>query len=1759
MRRLATLLLTALYFGISGLPLKAQNYDTATYWIEESIKSNADFYEIEAIMTDYFRRNEDARMNSRSYKAFNRWADFWRTRLVADPEKKGKIMDASDLYSSVLAQIPQGDGNSALYTADWSTNGPGEFSQKQVKGLVESIAIDQTSPGMQTIYAGTNASGIWKTTDGGKYWQCVSDRSGYSNVGVQDIIIDPNNPKTIYAATGLSTYGRSYGYGILKSSNSGATWSQLTFPESSAVIKRLSFKPGSSTHMVALYSQGKDAHSKYNKIYVTKTAGNDWELIFKRIVNNGTKFFIDIEFEQSNPNNIYLATIGKWSGYSGSEIWKITNIFCGDTNQMQHIRLDNLPGYPQLYAERVSIAIDPHNGDLYAAGNYSDISNPNLLVHYFKLLKFVASSNTWQTIYTHDNVNHYGYGNPFSGIGFWRNELEISRKYSNVFYIGGFTLDVVDARTTQVATTHYYPQQTTYPMYGPNYHVDTRALKIILDQNGNEIILAGNDGGVSRGTLLGPAGSPDLQFVNINGLGLNITQLYGLGSPQNDKYAFGGGAQDNGGFSLNKNGKTWYHAPVGDGYDLIYHPANNEVAYITTNNGVPVISKTVNGGSSWTSPSANGMPSVMVNQLTLNDRPIFIHPGQPDYLYLGYHDLWRGTISANYSIDSSTWQNLTQFSPNILSPGERMAALAIAPSNSNIIYIAFSEPHWQSTKTINQDSSNRRLVRKVWKSIDGGSSWGELLLSSAYPDSVLFKMTQYTPITDIVIHPDNPQNVWITFGCYSKPEGPNERIAYTMDGGTTWQKFSCTGLPNLPINTMVAVKDNLTGIITLFIGNDAGVWMYENAAIMQQSWVRFSNGLPACIVSDLDYNPTAKKLRAATFGRGFWETSLDCFTDSDITIPAGTTVEWTLTTPGSPITKVCRGNIIVSGTLIIGGYNDQRYHILEMMQGKAIIVEKGGKLILNPYARITSHCGSRWLGIRVKGNPNAPFSDLSQHGVVEIVGNPGIFLTGIENADVAIATFMEDNLPDGGNGAQTSIPTGYTGGIIKASNALFENNYIDINIGPTRQRRKDVFTGCTFKTSGLLLGTPVYPSTHILLNDNEGIKFYKNIFSSDTLVFSWPLGTGIQANHSSFTVKDTLGAKNSFYNLKYGIKATAIAANRSIYTDRAVFRNCISGIYVSAMTRPKIWRSYFYVNITDTSVLKPYAGIYLDHCTDYSVTENFFKRGTLNYSTGNNPGGYRIGIVVNNSGTEDNLIYNNNFSNLDIGILAQNRNRNGNGSKGLTIQCNEFNSTSKDIALTSATPGSDKGIKENQGDGANAVALANNIFTGFAQSSVGFFDENGNLIRYFHAKLPAPIYINRIRPNINPQGNLLNVETNFTFYKESCCPSKIVVGNNNAEELKSDLYALNDSISHLQIELSQLTDGGDTPGTVMDISTGGPNQTLEVYQTLINKSPYLSDTALMESVLNEWLLPNPALRDILIINPQSAKKPEIIEGLDNRWQPFPEEMKAEVLENREVTSPKEQLEIKLSALQMQQWEKYSTIIDVYDTSSTSSAPDSLKAFLQNQPVLSGKHILASRLLYEGQPEQSLQTLQQIMTLPEVDNSDLSEAGQQLVLFEWFKARADSGFPIISADSSIAEVLWQLASNSLSRTSMQACNILLANNLASYEEPYLLPQPSLKKGSKYQTLIKSEALAKNTFKVYPNPAHNYLIVRYNIGNEALPAKLILYNAEGKPFLQQVLSRPVDERFVPVQHLKPGVFTLVVLGNNNLFLTSKVVIY
>ena len=76
--------------------------------------------------------------------------------------------------------------------------------------IVRALVIDPSNP--RTIYAGTYA-GVIKSTDGGGSWSAVND--GLGNRAVVSLAIDPSNTNIIYGGT-VS--------GIFKSTNGGDAW-----------------------------------------------------------------------------------------------------------------------------------------------------------------------------------------------------------------------------------------------------------------------------------------------------------------------------------------------------------------------------------------------------------------------------------------------------------------------------------------------------------------------------------------------------------------------------------------------------------------------------------------------------------------------------------------------------------------------------------------------------------------------------------------------------------------------------------------------------------------------------------------------------------------------------------------------------------------------------------------------------------------------------------------------------------------------------------------------------------------------------------------------------------------------------------------------------------------------------------------------------------------------------------------------------------------------------------------------------------------------------------------------------------------------------------------------------------------------------------------------------------------------------------------------------------------------------------------------
>ena len=131
--------------------------------------------------------------------------------------------------------------------------------------------------------------GVYKTTDGGKSWNRTLGDSEW--VGATDLLIDPNNPNVLYAATWqrqrtVAAYlGGGPGSGLHKSTDGGETWTKLTqgIPKSNLGKIGLAMSPFNSEVLYAAIELDRTKGG----IYMSKNKGESW---FKKsdVVSGGT-------------------------------------------------------------------------------------------------------------------------------------------------------------------------------------------------------------------------------------------------------------------------------------------------------------------------------------------------------------------------------------------------------------------------------------------------------------------------------------------------------------------------------------------------------------------------------------------------------------------------------------------------------------------------------------------------------------------------------------------------------------------------------------------------------------------------------------------------------------------------------------------------------------------------------------------------------------------------------------------------------------------------------------------------------------------------------------------------------------------------------------------------------------------------------------------------------------------------------------------------------------------------------------------------------------------------------------------------------------------------------------------------------------------------------------------------------------------------------------------------------------------------------
>lgn len=205
--------------------------------------------------------------------------------------------------------------------------GPGGMS-----GRITAIDVVASSPDI--MYVGTASGGVWKSTSGGVKWNPIFDDQVTASVGA--IAIQQSNPDVVWVGTGEGNPRNSLngGYGIYKSLDGGKSWQSMGL-EKTRHIHRIIIDPNQpNTVYVAALGSPWGEHPERG-VYKTKNGGKSWRKVL--FANNKTGA-ADLVMDPKNPNKLIAAlwehkrdpwffnSGGKGSGihvsYDGGETWK---------------------------------------------------------------------------------------------------------------------------------------------------------------------------------------------------------------------------------------------------------------------------------------------------------------------------------------------------------------------------------------------------------------------------------------------------------------------------------------------------------------------------------------------------------------------------------------------------------------------------------------------------------------------------------------------------------------------------------------------------------------------------------------------------------------------------------------------------------------------------------------------------------------------------------------------------------------------------------------------------------------------------------------------------------------------------------------------------------------------------------------------------------------------------------------------------------------------------------------------------------------------------------------------------------------------------------------------------------------------------------------------------------------------------------------------------------------------------------------------
>ncbi|MEM7379620.1 MAG: glycosyl hydrolase [Bacteroidota bacterium] len=662
------------------------------------------------------------------------------------------------------------------------------------------------------FYFGATGGGVWKTTDGGRHWENISD--GYFGGSIGAVEVSQSDPNVIYVGGGEKTLrgNVSSGYGVWKTEDAGKTWTSAGL-EKSRHVPRIRIHPNDHNIVYAAVLGNIYKPTDDRGVYKSTDGGKTWR---KTLFVNRQSGAVDLVLDPNNPRIIYAST---WraqrtpyslsSGGDGSALWKSTD--SGETWK----EISKNEGFPKDTLGIIGVTVSPKN-----------------------------SQRLWAIV---ENKEKGGLFRSEDGGKKWTQVNSERKLRQRAWYYTRVYADTEDEDKVYVLNVRYHRSTDggkTFETFNAP-HGDHHDLWI-APENSNRMVI-GDDGGAQVSYDGGETWStyynqPTAQFYRVttdNAFPYRIYVAQQDNSTVRIKHRSDGG-------SINEN--DWESTAGGESAHIAIDPTNNEIVYGGSYGGfltrVNHDKNTVRGINVWPDNPMGYGAEGMKYRFQWNF-PIIFSKHDPKKLYTFSNHVH---LSTN---EGQSWQllsgDLTRNDPDkLVSSGGPITQDNTGVEYYCTIFAANESPLKEGLMWVGSDDGLIHLTQ------DGGANWENVTPSN---------MPEWNMINSIEPSAHDEGTCYVAATRYKL--GDFKPYLYkTTDYGKTWTKIT-TGINEEHFTRVLREDPKKQGL--LYAGTETGMYISFNDGA---SWQPFQLNLPIVPITDLALKND--NLVVATQGRSVW-------------------------------------------------------------------------------------------------------------------------------------------------------------------------------------------------------------------------------------------------------------------------------------------------------------------------------------------------------------------------------------------------------------------------------------------------------------------------------------------------------------------------------------------------------------------------------------------------------------------------------------------------------------------------------------------------------------------------------------------------------------------------------------------------------------------------------------------------------------------------------------------------------------------------